>query len=126
MPQLIMVRGVPGTGKTTYAKALVDEYSYTHLEADMYFEHDGEYRFDASQLSAAHAWCQAECERAMQHGENVVVSNTFCQRKEMDVYLRMAHRHNYEVEIVSLTHEYGSVHNVPAEKMERFRARWQN
>jgi predicted kinase len=125
MPKLLLIRGVPGTGKSTHAKHYVDEYSYTHLEADMYFERDGDYAFKREQLGAAHAWCQAECERAMQHKENIVVSNTFCTYREMEPYLRMAKRHNYAVRVVSLTHEYGSIHNVPEDAMMRFRARWQ-
>ncbi len=62
----------------------------------------------------------------MQRKENIVVSNTFCTHREMDPYLRMAKRHNYTVRIVALKHEYGSIHNVPPDRMQRFKDRWED
>lgn len=127
MPELLIVRGIPGVGKSTYARAYVDEHSYTHLEGDMYFVGaDGVYRFDYDKLGEAHAWCRAECEAAMQRRENIVVSNTFCTHREMNPYLRMAQRHGYTVRVVALKHEYGSIHNVPPDRMQRFRDRWED
>ncbi len=126
MPKLLLVRGVPGVGKTTYAKAYVDEFSYKHLEGDMYFVGpDGVYRFEYDKLGEAHAWCRAECESAMQRGENIVVSNTFCTMREMIPYLQMARRHGYKVEVKALKHGYGSIHDVPPDRMQRFRERWE-
>ncbi len=126
MPKLLLVRGIPGTGKSTFAKHYVDEFSYTHLEADMYFVGpDKVYRFDYNKLSAAHAWCRSECIQAMQRGENIVVSNTFCTLREMLPYLRYAHEFGYTVEVKTLKHEYGSIHDVPADRMQRFRERWE-
>jgi predicted kinase len=89
------------------------------------FERSGEYVFDAAQLGAAHAWCQAEVENALQRGQNVVVSNTFIRRREMNPYLAMAARHNAEVDIHACHGNYESIHNVPAEKMREMRARWE-
>ena len=125
MPKLILVRGVPGVGKTTYAKHLVNEFSYAHFEGDMYFERDGEYKFDYAKLGEAHAWCRAETESAMQRGENIVVSNTFCTLREMMPYIQMARRHSYKVDVITLKKEYGSIHGVPADRMQRFRERWE-
>ena len=39
---LYIVRGIPGSGKSTFAKSL----GGTHFEADMFFMKDGEYKFD--------------------------------------------------------------------------------
>jgi len=54
MKELFLLRGLPGAGKSTLAKSLGGK----HIEADMYFEYEGKYKFDASRLKEAHDWCQ--------------------------------------------------------------------
>ena len=80
MKELILLRGLPGNGKSTFAKVI----GGTHYEADMYFMEDGIYNFDPSGLKDAHAWCRNSTETAMRRGEDkVIVSNTFTQEWEM-------------------------------------------
>jgi Chromatin associated protein KTI12 len=50
-PRLVLIRGVPGSGKSTRARELQE---YLHFEADMYFIRDGAYTFDSDLLPAAH------------------------------------------------------------------------
>lgn len=42
-PEIVLVRGLPGSGKSTLAKGMA---GYVHVEADMYFEVDGLYRYE--------------------------------------------------------------------------------
>lgn len=48
--ELLLIRGLPGSGKTTMAKQYA-QIGYVHCEADQYFERDGEYRFDGRMRS---------------------------------------------------------------------------
>ena len=99
MKELFLLRGLPGSGKSTLAKSL----GGFHVEADMFFMKDGEYRFDGSKLKDAHEWCQNEVNLAMilNHttGANnkIVVSNTFTQEWEMKAYTDLAESYDYNV-----------------------------
>ena len=43
---LFILRGLPGSGKTTLAKSI----GAVHFEADMYFMEGNEYKFDVTKL----------------------------------------------------------------------------
>ena len=129
--RLILIRGVPGSGKTTLAKNAMTVASlmgtpFKHFEADQYFEDEnGVYKFDASKLGNAHAACQYQTEEALFHEYSVIVSNTFTTLKEVRPYNEIANRVGCDIEIIDATGNYTSVHNVPEEAMKRMRDRYQ-
>jgi uridine kinase len=46
-PTLYLIRGVPGSGKSTFAQSLLDKFVVQRMyEADQYFVQNGEYQFD--------------------------------------------------------------------------------
>ena len=126
---LYIVRGIPGSGKSTFAKSL----GGTHFETDMFFMKDGEYKFDMFKLKEAHKWCQDSVYSAMilNHtaGLNnvIVVSNTFTQEWEMKPYFEMADQHDYKVFSIVVENRHGGVneHNVPEEVLTSMRNRFE-
>jgi len=126
---LILVRGIPGSGKSTLAKMLVGDKDYCHKEADMFFvDGDGNYNFKPSKIKQAHKWCQEEIEFVMKYEHSpVVVSNTFSQDWEMQPYFELAKEYGYMVHVLikENRHEGKNVHNVPEEKLEQMKNRFE-
>lgn len=121
--ELVLIRGVPGSGKSTLAKQMK---GYQHFEADMFFtDESGVYKYDASRIKQAHEWCQNMTDSALQIGADVVVSNTFTRRFEIQPYFDMANRYGADLKIITATGNYKNVHGVPDEIIQKMRDRWE-
>ena len=121
MKTLTLVRGVPGSGKTTLAKEMVDANT-DHFEADMFFtDKEGNYKFNPKKLSKAHRWCQKKARKALKKGRNVVVANTFIRRHELQPYLEMAIDCNAEIHYITCSGDYKNTHGVPQKKVDDMR-----
>lgn len=125
--RLYLIRGLPGSGKSTRARQIVaDHPGMRHIEADMYFEdREGRYVFAGGQIGNAHAWCRKKTLQALQAGHSVAVANTFTQRWEMAPYLQMSEAVGAEVVIIECTGNHPSQHGVPAAHVEKMRRRWE-
>jgi predicted kinase len=125
---LYIVRGLPGSGKSTFAKTLVNK-DYCHKEADMFFvDREGNYNFNPSKIKDAHQWCQEEIEFVMKYNHSpVAVSNTFTQEWEMGPYFELAKTYGYKVFsiVVENRHEGTNEHGVPDEVLTKMRERFE-
>lgn len=122
--ELVLVRGVSGSGKSTIARAMI---GYYHLETDMFFrDMFGRYNFDYTRLQEAHDWCQRQAYEHLKRGRNVVVSNTFTQRWEMEPYFNIAANLGIPVRVIVATGRYKNIHNVPDEVIQRQIERWED
>jgi len=119
--KLIIVRGLPGSGKSTYARRLVEEgQAHVVAEADDYFtDEDGSYNFDPAALQQAHSYCQIKCETWLNLDLTVVVANTFTKEWEIAPYRAIAKRTGAELEIITMRGNYGSIHGVPDEVIKK-------
>lgn len=129
-----IMRGLPGSGKTTWIKklveqglppALVGQGGYVCVSADDYFMKDGEYKFDPARIGHAHAVCfrnfldiitLANLSPELNY---VVVDNTNISAFEIAPYVQAANAFGIESEIITVWCEpmkaaARNVHQVPA------------
>lgn len=119
---LILVRGPSGFGKSTFAiEKYVKPFGYKLVEADMYFIKDGIYTYDPNKIALAHDWCFSRTHQLLYKGENVIVANTFTKKWELSRYLELN-----PSKIYRCTENYGNVHGVPDEVVNRMISRMED
>jgi predicted kinase len=124
---LYLIRGLPGSGKSTHAKQLLkDNPTLSHYEADMHFYINGVYTFNPSKLHIAHQWCLNSTEKDIKEGKSVIVSNTFTQLWEMEKYIKLVKKYNTHLIVLKTIGDYKSIHNVPEEALIKMRNRWED
>jgi predicted kinase len=130
--ELILLRGLPGAGKSTLAKIILQIRETDEPEVlsadDFFVNENGEYEFDSQKIKEAHQYCQFRCsERMRQQKVKIVVANTFTQEWEMKVYYDMAERYNYRVHTIIVENRHGSenVHGVPEDKLQQMKDRFE-
>lgn len=120
---LIMIIGVPGTGKSTLANKMlenfVDDMIVKHYEADMFMVNNkGEYEFNPEHLQEAHKMCQHHIMRGLKAKHCCIVSNTSRKAWERKPYLDMARECKQGVMIIKLTKLHENIHGVPVDKVK--------
>lgn len=120
---LYLVRGIAGSGKTTFCNKVLGVKPY---EADDYFMVNGKYCYDHSKIKMAHYSCQERARKAMQMGNpKVAVANTFIKKGMLTPYIQMANLYGYQVQIKVMNGRYKNVHDVPEDVLERMKKDFQ-
>lgn len=131
LPRAIILRGLPGSGKTTIGNILQMTGEYCLFEADMYFyKYDSKsrrlvYHFDASKLKDVHEWCLHKTIDVLKSGHRVVVSNTFTRMWELEPYLKAFAELGVTPTVLHAESVFQSIHGVPQEKIAAMAARWE-
>ena len=137
---VVMMRGLPGSGKSYYAKQLIaslPEYVNSCIvSADDYFvDAAGNYQWNGSKIHDAHHTCFDMFLRALwDRIDVIVVDNTNIRLDEMQPYVMVTSIADYDLQVHQFVPSESMletiiercVHNVPADKVKRRFRQWQS
>eukprot|EP00906_Rhabdomonas_costata_P019230 RCo028069 len=100
---LLIVRGLPGMGKSHLGRFMAEKYGGIQYECDQKFTTAGEYVYDPTRIQAAHEMTRQDVLQSMlQAVPLVIVSNTATQKWEYEYYVQMGRFYRYTVVLYDL------------------------
>jgi predicted kinase len=125
---IILLRGLPGSGKTTLARELSENGKYPVLSIDDYFTTtEGTYSFKFDENHLAYRRCEVETEQEIHRGASkILVANTFTMEWEMKPYFELAKKNGYTIFVITVENYHGkkNVHGIAEEKIEKMAAKY--
>uniref|UniRef100_A0A8B9BIP6 NEDD4 binding protein 2 n=1 Tax=Anser brachyrhynchus TaxID=132585 RepID=A0A8B9BIP6_9AVES len=133
---LVLLRGVPGSGKSYLARTLLeDNPGGVILSTDDYFYKHGQYHYDPDCLGEAHDWNRKRAKEAFEMRISpIIIDNTNIQAWEMKPYVTLAQQFKYKVmfrepdtwwKFKPKELEKRNIHGVSKEKIKRMLERYE-
>jgi len=127
MKRVIILRGIPGSGKSTYGQKMFP--TAQTVSADQFMiDADGQYKFDPEKIRACHKQCFAKFIGLVTSDvELIVVDNTNIYPHEIAPYYAFAELFGYEIEIHTLVADFEiafkrNLHGAPEATAKRMAA----
>jgi len=120
---LHLVRGTPGSGKSTFAKKT---FRCCILENDQMQIVDGKYCWSPEGTKAAISLVRRIAEQILQNGADVCICNTFTKRRFIEGFKQLAEKYNADFKVYRCTGDFGNVHNVPEETLRNMKSSFED
>ncbi len=127
MPSLYIIRGAPGSGKTTLGMRLKSGglVRYVIASDDYMNGPTGEYLFQPTRLKECHERCKIDAVSMLKAGASVAVCNTFTRIWEMQPYVDMARNLDCDLYVLKCEGSFQNIHGVPESKVREMRDRFE-
>lgn len=128
--QVLLVRGLPGSGKSTFIKTLPVALV---CSPDLYFYQSGTYHFDKHKIGHAHSFCRVAFAKGLYEGLSpIVLDYPFIERWQYEDYEWTARLAGYELSIIEMVHSEEllplfaerNVHGVPLSIIKGMAKKW--
>jgi len=126
---LIILRGLPGSGKTTLVNLLNPLHEWPAFSVDDYFTdpETGEYQFEFDKNHLAYKLCLANTEEAMkQNKAKIFLHNTFTMEWEIEPYFKLANDFGYQLFVCTVEnyHANANTHGVSNDQLQKMAAKY--
>ncbi|KAG0708058.1 NEDD4-binding protein 2-like 1 [Chionoecetes opilio] len=132
---LVVMRGLPGSGKTTLAREVKGPNGVVLSTDDFFCDKHGQYLYDASRIGEAHQWNKHRTIKRLKQGKTpILIDNTNLEVWEMKPYFQLALQYGYDVDLLHTATPWRrnakelarkSIHGVPAKKIEEMKERYE-
>ena len=124
MKTLVITRGCPGSGKSTFIKDNLP--NATVCSADKFFSLSGSYKYDASMIGEAHKYCMREFLSSVATRQDlIVIDNTNIRVMDYIAYVRVAEALGYKAYQKVMSGNFQNVHGVPDSKVAKMKKDFQ-
>lgn len=144
--QVLVMSGLPGSGKSRLAHELVEKFGRAKDLAEAYYRgdpsiivsaddyyigKDGVYRYIADEIGLAHKQCKDKFEYALDSGVPlVIVDNTNLRASDADFYFEMARKKGYSARMIRVNCDPADAfmrqrHNVPESVFTKMVSQWE-
>ncbi|CAL4228676.1 unnamed protein product, partial [Meganyctiphanes norvegica] len=132
---LIILRGLPGSGKSTLGRELLGRNGVILSTDDFFCDKQGIYHYDPTRITEAHTWNKRRAQKRLNDGKSpVVIDNTNMEIWEFKPYIKMGLDLGFDIDILEpdtpwkLTPKIlaeKNTHGVPKQKIIQMKSRYQ-
>lgn len=103
MGLIVMVMGLPGTGKSTFGRQLQKRLGVTYLNTDLVREQLGKKgAYDPQTIQLVYTRMVEQAEQHLQQGEDVIVDATFHLARRREMIYRLARNKGHQLVVVEI------------------------